>query len=86
MKDALALTSLTGRIGKPMITLHGDLDALLPIETDSDVYTDLVAASGNSRSHCYYVVEDGNHVDGLVDAGPRSCVRSSRAAARPSCA
>ena len=86
MKDALALTSLTGRIGKPMITLHGDLDARLPIEMDSDVHTDLVALSGKGRSHCYYVVEDGNHVDGLVDAGPRSCVRSCRATARPSCA
>jgi hypothetical protein len=70
VKDALALTSLTGRIGKPMITLHGDLDALLPIKTDSDVYTDMVAASRKSKSHRYYVIEDGNHVDGLVDAQP----------------
>ena len=69
-----------------MITLHGDLDALLPIETDSDVCTDLVAASGKGRSHCYDVVEDGNHVDGLVDVGPRTCVRSSRALSRPSSA
>ena len=84
MKDALALISLTGRIDKPMITLHSDLDALLPIETDSDVHTDLVAASVEGRSHCYYVVEDGKHVDGLVDAGPRSCVRSSSAIPRPS--
>ena len=67
-----------------MITLQGDLEALLPIETDSDVYADLVAASVKGRSHLYCVVEDGNHVDGVVDAGPRSCVRSSRAIPRPS--
>ena len=53
-----------------MITLHGDLDALLPIRTDSDVYTGMVAASGKSKSHRYYVIQDGNHVDGLVDTQP----------------
>ena len=55
-----------------MITLHGDLDALLPVRTDSDVYTDMVAASRKSKDHRYYVVEDGNHVDGLVDAQPQT--------------
>ena len=69
-----------------MITLPGDLEALLPIETDSDVYADLVAASVKGRSHVNYDVEDGNHVDGVADAGPRSCVRSSRAIPRPSSA
>jgi hypothetical protein len=53
-----------------MITLHGTLDSLLPIHTDSDVYAELIAAAGRGDSHRYYVVEDGNHVDGLYDQFP----------------
>ena len=44
--DAVGSVSLTGRIGKPMITLHGDLDALLPIRTDSDVYNQMIDEGG----------------------------------------
>lgn len=48
-----------------MLTLHGTLDALLPISTNADVYDGMVAAAHKNRLHRYYVVEDGNHVDGL---------------------
>lgn len=68
--DAVGRVSNTGDIGKPMITLHGTLDALLPITTDSDVYRDLVEEAGRARLHRYYVVEAGNHVDGLYDDHP----------------
>ncbi len=68
--DAVARVSLTGKIGKPMLTLHGTLDTLLPISTDSDVYTQLVRKAGRSHLHRYYVVEDGNHVDSLYDEFP----------------
>lgn len=70
VKEAVGRVSLTGEIGKPLITLHGDLDALLPIETDSDVYSRLVRRAGRSRLHSYYVVEDGNHVDSFYDQYP----------------
>jgi len=66
----VASVSLTGRIRKPMLTLHGNLDALLPIKTDSDVYTSMIARDGKGKLHRYYVIEDGNHVDGLADAQP----------------
>lgn len=70
VKQAVARISLTGRIGKPMITLHGDRDTLLPKATDSDVYERLIAARGRDRLHRYYVVAEGNHVDGLYDVLP----------------
>jgi hypothetical protein len=70
VKAAVARISLTGRIGKPMITLHGTLDALLPISKDSDVYAEMVRARGRSGMFRYYRVEDGNHVDGLYDVYP----------------
>jgi hypothetical protein len=68
--DALARVALTGKIGRPLITLHGTLDSLLPIATDSDVYTRMIAAAHRGRWHRYYRVEGGNHVDGLYDEFP----------------
>lgn len=70
VKRAVGRISNSGRIARPMLTLHGTLDALLPITTDSDVYRDMVRAADRARLHRYYVIEDGNHVDGLYDDYP----------------
>lgn len=70
VRDAVERISLTGRIGKPLITIHGTLDTLLPITRDSDVYAQMIDASGRAGLHRYYRVEGGNHVDGLVDLFP----------------
>ena len=70
VKDAVDRVSLTGKIGKPMLTLHGTLDALLPIKTDSDVYVKMIKAAGRAHLHRYYVIEGGNHVDQFYDAYP----------------
>ncbi|MFD7811572.1 tannase/feruloyl esterase family alpha/beta hydrolase [Streptomyces sp. NPDC059785] len=67
---AVARVALTGRIGRPLITLHGDLDALLPKASDSDVYARMVDGSGRGQRHRYYTVEGGTHVDGLYDTYP----------------
>jgi hypothetical protein len=70
VRRAVARIALTGRIHKPLITLHGTLDTLLPITTDSDVYARMIDEQGGGRLHRYYRIEDGNHVDGLYDAYP----------------
>lgn len=70
VKDAVARVSNTGRIGRPMLTLHGTLDSLLPPATDSDVYRRMVVDAGRKRLHRYYVIENGNHVDGLHNEYP----------------
>ena len=70
VKNAVRSVELTGRIGKPLLTVHGTLDALLPPATSSDVYDELVERAGRDRLHRYYVVEDGNHVDGLYTTYP----------------
>ncbi|MER7622103.1 tannase/feruloyl esterase family alpha/beta hydrolase [Streptomyces sp. NPDC126503] len=67
---AVAGIALTGRIGKPLITLHGDLDSLLPVATGSDVYARMVEAGGRGGLHRYYTVRDGTHTDGLYDTYP----------------
>jgi Tannase and feruloyl esterase len=69
--DALARVSLTGKIDKPLLTLHGTLDTLLPISTDSDVYARMIANQDRGRLHRYYRIEGGNHVDSLVDRDPQ---------------
>jgi predicted esterase len=68
--EAVARVSLNGRIGKPLISLHGTLDCLLPISLHADAYAALVAASGLAHRHRSYVVAGGNHVDGLYDQFP----------------
>ena len=70
VRDAVAKVQNTGRIGKPLLTLHGTLDSLLPIRVDSDVYARKVAAAGRGALHRYYVIDKGNHVDGRYDAFP----------------
>ncbi|MFD0227353.1 tannase/feruloyl esterase family alpha/beta hydrolase [Streptomyces hirsutus] len=67
---AAARVALTGRIGRPLITLHGDLDALLPQAAHSDVYARMIDAKGRGALHRYYTVQDGTHVDGLYDTHP----------------
>ncbi|MGW0393454.1 3-hydroxybutyrate oligomer hydrolase family protein [Streptomyces sp. NPDC003042] len=67
---AVERISLTGRIGRPLITLHGTLDVLLPIGPDSDVYARMVRDAGRGGLFRYYRVEGGTHVDSLFDVFP----------------
>jgi tannase/feruloyl esterase/alpha/beta hydrolase family protein len=75
IKDAVKKVSLTGDIKKPLITLHGTLDALLPITKSSDKYRELIEKAGRSHMHRYYRVEGGTHIDGLYDY-PRNIDRT----------
>ncbi|WP_299541523.1 tannase/feruloyl esterase family alpha/beta hydrolase [uncultured Streptomyces sp.] len=70
VRRAVGRIALTGRIGKPLITVHGTLDVLLPIARDSDVYARMVREAGRGRLHRYYRIEGGTHTDSLVDAFP----------------
>jgi hypothetical protein len=67
---AVARIGLTGRIGKPMITLHGTLDTLLPISRDSDAYARMIRDAGRGHLFRYHRIDQGTHVDSLVDAFP----------------
>ncbi|MFE0176036.1 tannase/feruloyl esterase family alpha/beta hydrolase [Streptomyces sp. NPDC059002] len=70
VQRAVGRIALTGRIGKPLITLQGTLDVLLPISKDSDVYARMVHKAGRGALLRYYRIEDGTHVDSLVDTFP----------------
>jgi len=67
---AVDRVSLTGRIERPLITIHGTLDVLVPISRSSDVYAAMVERSGRGGMHRYYRIEAGTHTDGLVALQP----------------
>jgi hypothetical protein len=68
--QAVKRGSLTGRIGKPMITVHGTLDALLPIKVHGDVYDSLIRSRGAGSMHRYYRIEGASHLDIEYDMFP----------------
>lgn len=67
---AVGRVSLTGRIERPMLILHGTLDSLLPIKVDSDVYATMVREQRRGDLLRYYRIEGGVHVDGLYALYP----------------
>ncbi|WP_262403261.1 tannase/feruloyl esterase family alpha/beta hydrolase [Actinomadura sp. CNU-125] len=69
VRRAVDRVSLTGRIRKPLISLQGTYDSLLPIGSNGDAYAALVRDRGKAPFR-YYRVEGANHTDGLVDAHP----------------
>ncbi|MEU5882238.1 tannase/feruloyl esterase family alpha/beta hydrolase [Spirillospora sp. NPDC047279] len=70
VREAVQKISLTGRIDRPLLTLHGTLDTLLPITHDSDVYARMIRQNHRTPLHRYYRIEGGNHVDGLYATYP----------------
>ncbi|MEU1407530.1 tannase/feruloyl esterase family alpha/beta hydrolase [Streptomyces sp. NPDC005728] len=69
--DAVERVSLTGRITRPLITIQGTFDVLLPITRTGDVYDRMVNDSGRGDLHRYYRIENGTHTDGFYDLAPK---------------
>ncbi len=74
--EALRGLTLTGKLKRPMLSLHGDLDTLLPISLHGTRYAELVAEQRRSRMHRLYVVECGQHVDSFVALFPQGALRA----------
>lgn len=69
VKDAIARVSLTGKIGKPLLSLQGTLDtAVTP--RDSRLYASMIEANGRGDMARLYEVEGGTHFEGLYPAQP----------------
>jgi hypothetical protein len=69
VKDAIARISLTGRIGKPLLTLQGTLDtAVTPGE--SRLYATMIEKQGRGAMARLYEVEGGSHFEGLYGQHP----------------
>ncbi len=68
--QAVRRASLTGRVGKPMISVHGTLDTLLPIKVHGDAYASLVREQGMTARHRYYRMDGASHLDLEYDLFP----------------
>ena len=80
--DVAAITT-TGDIGKPLITVAGTMDALLPINLHARAYARAVAAALSDHDHQgadqqhqrptyrLYEVQNGNHIETYKDAFPQ---------------
>jgi pimeloyl-ACP methyl ester carboxylesterase len=55
--------STSGDIKRPMLTIHGTMDALLPIKRHARPYRDAVVEAGKGGMHRLYEVQNGNHIE-----------------------
>jgi len=79
----LAAITTTGDIGKPLITVAGTMDALLPINVNARAYARAVAAAFSERgqdgdhqglghpAYRLYEVQNGNHIETYEDSFPQ---------------
>ena len=57
----------TGVFSAPLISIHGDRDALIGLTGHGDAYAAAVRAAGTPSLHRLYVIQNGNHVDTHAD-------------------
>lgn len=56
----------TGKLTKPLLSVAGNWDCLLPFEYHAKAYAIMVEQAGAGKYHRLYEIERGNHVDGLL--------------------
>ena len=74
----LAAFATTGRIQRPLVTVAGTMDGLLPIDHHARAYARKVAAAGTRRgdgrhrpAYRLYEVQNGNHIETYQDLFPQ---------------
>jgi pimeloyl-ACP methyl ester carboxylesterase len=55
--------STEGHIARPLITVHGTMDALLPLKRHARTFRDAVVGAGRSELHRLYEIQNGNHIE-----------------------
>ena len=84
--EQLAAFATTGKIQRPLVTVAGTMDALLPIDHHARAYARKVAAAKQKRhghkdgdkdddgaaGYRLYEVQNGNHIETFQDASPTS--------------
>jgi hypothetical protein len=55
--------STDGAIARPLLTVHGTMDALLPLVRHARPFRDRVVEAGRAALHRLYEVQNGNHIE-----------------------
>jgi pimeloyl-ACP methyl ester carboxylesterase len=55
--------STGGNIARPLITIHGTMDALLPVARHARPFREDVVTAGKGDLHRLYEVQNGNHIE-----------------------
>jgi 3HB-oligomer hydrolase (3HBOH)/Tannase and feruloyl esterase len=73
--DNLPASATTGRIRRPLITVAGTMDTLLPIDANARGYARRVAAAARANkdapAYRLYEVQNGNHIDSYKTIFPQ---------------
>jgi len=63
LSPRMGLISTGGDIARPLVTLHGTMDALLPLARHARPFRDAVVAAGRADLHRLYEIQNGNHIE-----------------------
>ena len=63
LSPRIAKISTGGSIARPLITIQGTMDSLLPIQHHARPFRDGVVAAGRADLHRLYEVQNGNHIE-----------------------
>ena len=70
----VAALATTGKIARPLVTLAGTMDALLPIQRQARAYEAAVNSNGGNMLYRLYEVQNGNHIESYVNFYPQLVV------------
>lgn len=63
LSPRVAKISTDGNLGRPLITVHGTMDALLSLTRHARPFREAVLAAGKGDIHRLYEVQNGNHIE-----------------------
>jgi hypothetical protein len=70
VKKAVAEFANNGRVLRPLISVHGTLDALVPLKGHARPYKAMVEAKGFGENYRLYEIQNGNHLDSFKGPMP----------------
>jgi hypothetical protein len=53
----------SGRVKRPLISVHGTLDALIPLKGHARPYREMIEEAGYGENYRLYEVQNGNHLE-----------------------
>jgi len=69
LETRIAPIANSGKLTKPLLSVAGDWDCLVPFQHNAAAYADLVEKQGAGLHHRMYEITGGNHVDGMLRSG-----------------